>query len=368
MARRAFRGLAFLAAAALTAGAAGGQPAASDKVVVRDRKDGSVKTLEGKLKLGPGGLQVVASNNKVVTTVPAEDLVRFTPADLPGIDRNAVLTLVSVEEEKPKADYRKALVGYTDLQKKVVGAAEPSRRYVDFKVAQMATKVADESGDDEKWDELAAVAERAWGGFLNDYQGVWEVWPATRARARLLVELKKYDEVARLWARAAKTPDLPADLKLECELEALDAEIRSGGFAAAASAAEALTKSAGPGAAKDKLALYEIAAKAAVKASQAGGGKAEIEEGVKAIEAAVAKTKDPAVRAVGHGMMGELYRTAGELREAMYEFLWVETVYSQDKDEVLKALCRLTDLFRVQGDEDRAKACREKIRRLRESF
>ena len=71
------------------------------------------------------------------------------------------------------------------------------------------------------------------------------------------------------------------------------------------------------------------------------------------------------MRAAGHGMIGELYFAADKPRDAMWHYLWVEVVYNQDRDEVVKAVARLSDVFRKQGDEDRARSYREKARHLR---
>jgi hypothetical protein len=361
MNRQVVRGPLIVAALALVVSAAGAQPA-SDKVFVRDKKDGSTKSYEGSLRFGPGGYHVVGAKDKVLATVAPDDLVKFTPGDLPGLDRGIVLGLIAMEEKGTKAEFEKAQLGYADLQKKSAGAPEPVRRYLDFKHAMMATKVADESGDEERWSDLAGAAVKAWGSFLSDHKAGWELWPATQASARLLVELGKYDEVARLWARTAKVAELPADLKAEASMRALDAEIRSGraALSTAKEQSEVLSKAAGPGITKDRLAIYAAAATFGEKGDFAGG--------VKQIEELIAKTKEPAVRATGYGMIGELHLLAGKPRDAMWAFLWVETVYSQDKDDVLKAMCRLVEAFKAQADEDRAKSYREKIRRLRDAF
>jgi hypothetical protein len=89
---------------------------------------------------------------------------------------------------------------------------------------------------------------------------------------------------------------------------------------------------------------------------------------VKDINDKIAASKEPAVRAVGFSMIGELYLAAKKPREAMWAFLWVETVYNQDKDEVLKAMVRLKQCFKEQMDEDREKAYQDKIRRFRQQF
>jgi hypothetical protein len=365
MMRQAVRGLVVVAALAALVGASGAQPASLDKVYVRDKKDGSTKTYDGTLKFGPGGFQVVGAKDKVLAAVAPEDLIKYVPGEMPGLDRATVLGLVAMEDKGTKAEYEKAQLGYAELRKKLgAGGAEPARRYVDYKYALVSTRVADESGDDERWAESAAAAVKEWGTFLGEYKTGWELWPATQASARLLAELNKYDEAARLWARTAKVADLPADLKLEASLRALDAEIRGGGHASAVVTAGELGKAAGPGTAKDKLAIYELAAKAAPDAL----AKRDYSGVVKQIEEAVAKAKDPTVRGAGYGMIGELHLMAGKPREAMWAFLWVETVYGQDKHDVLKAMCRLAEAFKAQADEDRARSYREKIRRLRDAF
>jgi hypothetical protein len=359
MIRQVVRGLVVLVAVALLVDVSAGQPGTPDKVYVRDKKDGTTKTYEGSLKLAPGGYQIVAPGKAPVAVAP-DDLLKVLPGDLPGIDRGIVLGLITAEEKKSKAEYEKARLGYADLQKKAAtGAPAATKRFIDFKYSQMATKVADESADEDKWAELADGAIASWDGFLRDYPAGWEVWPATRARARLLTEANKYDEVARLWTRTTKTADLPADLKLEASLRALDAEIRSKGYSTALRSLEELSKTVGPGAAKDKLAVYALAAKHADNKDYAAG--------IKAIEKAI-DAKDPGVRGVGYGMRGELQLLAGDPREAMWEFLWVETVFNQDKDDALAAMCRLVEVFKARGEEDRVKAYREKIRRFRETF
>lgn len=276
-----------------------------------------------------------------------------------------MLSQIKLEAGGTKKDYETARGVYAAMLKKAAGGGEPTRRFLEFKVAMMSTRVADESGDDERWAELADVAVKEWNGFLTGYTTGWEVWPAARALARLYVELNKYDEAARLWGRMAKNPELPPDLKLEAAVQEVDAQFRAKAFATAASLAESLGKSAGPGTEKDKLALYERAARAAEKAAMKPDALRAAAEDLKKTAGA---SKDPAVRGAGFGLAGELYLLAGRPREAMWEFLAVETLYNSEKDEVLKAMCRVVDSFKAQADEDRAKQYRDKIRRFRENL
>jgi hypothetical protein len=361
MTGKAIRWLVALAAVTVVIeGAVGQQPMGTpDKITVRN-KDGSTKNYDGTLQFGPVGLQIVGADKKVLATVSPADVVKVMPGEMPGLERGVVLGLLSTEEKKTKADYEKARLGYADLQKKAANAPERSKRYVDYKLALMATKVADESADDENWSDLAAGAVKAWSGFLADYKSGWELWPAAHAEARLQAELGKFDDAARTWNRLTKKEvELPADLRLEVAMNEIDAQIRSKQFATAAQAAKALAGSA-PGPAKEKLEIYEAAAKAAANADYAGG--------IKAVEEKINAAKDSAVRGVGYSMLGELYLAANKPRDAMWAFLWVETVYNADRDEAFRAMCRLTEVFRAQGEDDRVRAYREKIRRARSNF
>jgi hypothetical protein len=359
MPRQAARGLVLLAATAALVTQAAGQQVTLDKVVVREKKDGSTKTYDGVLKLGPAGLQVTTEKgDKVIASFSPADVVKVTPGDLPGVDRPTMLGYIASEEKKTKAEYEKARLGYADLLKK---ATDPrAKRHLEYRVALTAARVADETGDDEGWATLADAAAKGWANFLTDHQTGWEIWPAARAAARLAAETGKYDEAARMWGRMAKNKELPADLKLEAGIQEVDALLRSRAYANAEVSARELAKAAPAGAAKDRLEIYEKAANASAGGDFAGAAKF--------IEEKLAGTKDPAVRATGHGALGEVYLAAKRPRDAMWAFLWVETVYNADRDEVFKALCRLVDAFKEQADEDRARGYRDKVRRFRATF
>ena len=80
------------------------------------------------------------------------------------------------------------------------------------------------------------------------------------------------------------------------------------------------------------------------------------------------KTKDASVHVTGFSMLGELYLAGGKPRDALWEFAMVETVLNQDKDEALKAVSRLAEMFEAQADKDQEARYREKLKRLRAGF
>jgi hypothetical protein len=49
----------------------------------------------------------------------------------------------------------------------------------------------------------------------------------------------------------------------------------------------------------------------------------------------------------------------------MWALLTVEVVYNQDRDEVAKALARLTEVYKQLGDEERERNNHDRMRRNR---
>jgi hypothetical protein len=217
MIRQTIRGPVAALAAALLIGAAAGrqQDTTLDKIVILNaaKRDGSTVTLDGRLKLSPAGLQVLTGEKlDKARTIRFADLVKFEPGDMPGVNREEMRAQLTLENNKNKKDYQTARGVYANMLKKASTAPESTKRHLEYRFALMSTKVADESGDDEKWAELAGVAVKEWTGFLTGYKSGWEVWPAARTLGRLYVELDRHDEAAKLWGRVAKNPELPPDL------------------------------------------------------------------------------------------------------------------------------------------------------------
>jgi hypothetical protein len=341
-----------------------------DTVEVRNRKDGSTKTYSGQFKLSAAGFQVFtgAKFDMASEAFSPDDIVRVAIGDLPGVDRGKINSLVAKEAKKTTKDYTDAAAEYADLAKK--GTGDRSKRYLTYKSLTLSQKVVDEL-DGKEWQTKADDLIASWKGFQTDYKAApgWELWPGTRSMTRLQVERGKYDDAAGAWEKLRGVSEMPPDAKLEAGIQEVDLRIRGKTYPNAAALADELQKVA-TGARKERLAVYAIAAKAASDGKYA--------EGVDRIRSEMDKSKDPAVHATGYGMMGELYLAAGKSRDAMWMFLWVETVVNQDRDETFKALCRLADLFEKPGeesplknpmaDEDQAKKYREKLKRFRAMF
>ncbi|AWM35636.1 hypothetical protein GobsT_66810 [Gemmata obscuriglobus] len=375
MKRHIIRSLALFGLVVAAAATARAQNANPDTIEIRNRKDGTTKSYRGYLKVGPAGFQVLTGDklDKASEPIAPDDIVKVTVGDLPNI-KTEVLAAVREKEDaalKVKGnksatkEYADAVTAYRELGK-ASGLPDRTKRYLDFKVVSLNQRPVDEMdaadpAGKEAWGKAADKVAADWKDFISTYNAAgkmgWEVWSAARIATRVQTERGKYDEAASVWGSLRRSKELPADARLEAGLQEIDFQIRAKAYSNASLSAADPDMQKATGSRKERLAVYELAAKA--------GGEGKPLDGVDKIKAAMDKTKDPTVHAAGYAMMGELYLAAGKPRDAMWMFLWVETVVNQDKDEVFKAIARLTELFDAQTDEDQSKKYREKIKRFR---
>jgi tetratricopeptide (TPR) repeat protein len=352
--RRRFRlAIAFgLAALAVPPFAAGQGSAGPDTVFYRDRKkDNQPTTARGEVKESAAGVQVL-SGGKVTHTLSPADVIRIDYAKLEGVPEADRLRLSSLENKdmREAKDVAAARSAYTDLLKTSPKDAR-TRRVLEFREAMWAARTADtQTGADFEPEAAAAIQKLT--TFIRSYPDGWEIWPAARTAARLQAELGRINEAAATLANLGRIADLPSDLRYEARLEELELRLRSNRAAAESLAAELAGDKNFPtsGPLREKLAVYQAVLKAA-----------SAPELAKTVGDLIAKASDPQVRAAAHLALGEHYLAKDRPRDAMWEFLWVETVYNQDRDDVIKAVVRLADVFQRLGDTDRAEEYRGKL-------
>ena len=359
MPRRAYHALLLLGLAALAVGptAFAQQPATIDDLTYRDRSaDGKVAEIKTETRESAKGIEVIVGGKAKMVVSPA-DVIKYDPGALVGISAADLSLARNVERTKGPAE---AQAAYADLLRKAGAAPERTVRHLTYREAMLAAKAADlKTGDDfapdatKAADRLVAVARAA--------KKSWEVWPASRTAARLYGETGKFDRAAAILGELAAVPDLPRDLKYEAKLAEAAALIRAGSGPTADGALDALEKNpefpTGP--LKDRLTVLRVAAK--LPTAPAAGKPADAAK----LEEAIAAAKDPAARAVGYNFLGDLYAAHGQTRDAMWSYLWVDTVYNQDKDEQVVAVRRLVDLMEKAGDKDRADQFRDRLARVR---
>ncbi len=73
------------------------------------------------------------------------------------------------------------------------------------------------------------------------------------------------------------------------------------------------------------------------------------------------ETTDKDLKALAYNALGSYYYGKDQLKEARWEFLWVDVVYNQDQTEHAQALYYLFKIFDKLDQKDRAQECREAL-------
>src|SRR5262249_54759497 len=75
----------------------------------------------------------------------------------------------------------------------------------------------------------------------------------------------------------------------------------------------------------------------------------------------IKEANDKNVKALAYNTLGQCLYNGEHLKEARWEFLWVDVVYNQDKAEHAKALYYLAKIFDKLDEKDRAQECRDAL-------
>lgn len=278
---------------------------------------------------------------------PAE--VRITiyrPAVKAERDANEAST-----EAKQKALLADALKKYEETFAKVdtsdtLSNGKSAKRHLAYKIALLKMRQAQEEGAPLA-PALAKLKE-----FRAKYKGGWQTAPALELLARLQAGQKQYDQAVATLTDLAKL-DVPATVKHDAELSAVQVLIQAGRQKEAGAQLDDLAKSA----TKDPrfaARVKAVQAELLVAANQTEKAKALLRQIIKG-------SSDRRVKAIAHNALGMALFKEGNFKDARWEFLWVDVYYNQDPDEHAKALYHLWKVFENLGDAVRAQECRETL-------
>lgn len=327
----------------------------SDTVKYRDRTKDGLETIKlGEVKESAAGI-VITSGGKAIAISPV-DVISVQYGKLVGVEDRVRMEMLTWETKG--GNY--ARDNYAKVLQDAVNADERTRRFLEYKVASWSARVADSRSGKEFRAEAPAAVEKLLL-VARAYPQSWEQWPAARTAARLQMELGKPVEAAATLSALAKSPNLPSELKHEAKLAEIDVLYRSGSSATGPTI-DALAKAADlTTAQQERLAIL----RAAVQGADYKNDPARVDAAAKAIRERINAASDTSTKATAHNALGELYLQARKPRDAMWEFLWVEAVHNTDREELLKALTRLGEIFEQQGETERAAIYRDKVLRAK---
>lgn len=329
--------------------------AAQDRVTYLDRssKAGSSLLRSGTINMEDPGKVTITGTDGRRTDVPAGDLLDVIYDGEPQTEMNAAR---SAEKER-RLDA--ALAGYLEAQKKVAADKKLLRRHLEYKLAELRAMQA-EAGVNP------ATAIDSLRAFVRTHADSRQLLSCYDMLGRLLIASRQpVDEVTTALAQirsrfgtdnkevASRCDLLRSDLLMQELQQALLAD-----KTAAASKATALEKALTElTTIADRAIQPDLEAKRVFCQALKDPGKA-----LAAWEAQLKTVGDDGRnRAAIHLTRGDYYRLMQQPREAMWEYLWVDTVYMQDRQQQAKALFYLVDIFDKLGDAAKARDCKERL-------
>jgi hypothetical protein len=345
------------AVAVLAALAALGGPARGQDTVIYQDRAGKEATAKGTIEdEGPAGIKIKVGEE--VVEVPALAIRRvnykFKSPKLSTLDYNRPFgRQLRALQPGTRALQRTELLESALKEFKEVDAelldVPNAHRYIQYKIAEVLAQQA--RFDPAKGD--AAIA--ALSAYSKDFPTGWEVAPALKLLAKL--QEAKGDSAGALetYRGLAKVPGIPPELRQESTVLVARALLRAGKPADAESELKGLQakmSTTDPQRPNVEVALAQC------RLAQGQLGQVEAP-----LRAALQNTTDAAVRAAAHNLLGDYYQAKGQPGPAFWEYLYVETLYTQDREEHAKALYNLSMLFdKVKNDRTRAKECADRLK------
>jgi predicted negative regulator of RcsB-dependent stress response len=307
--------------------------------------------LKGRIEQeSPTGLQLKTGSN--VRDIPAAQITQITyHCKVPALDfrkPDGQLTNALKAEGNERAKLLSAaLAGFKALDAQLSGEAK-IHRYLQYRIA--LTLAARAKDDPASRDSAIAVLKDNKTAFTKG----WEAVPALQLLARLQEEKNDTEGASQTYAELADVPGLDAAMKLDSQLRGARLLLSARKFTEAESKLKTLT-AALP--ADDPQRTY-----VAVYLAQSRIAQNNLDGVEKTLKDALASSEDKKLRGLVHNALGDYYYAKKEKERAFWEYLKVDTLYNEDREEQAKALFFLSELFDTpMNDPTRAEECRAKL-------
>jgi hypothetical protein len=285
---------------------------------------------------------VAGASTKEIAAGDITDVIYEMPGAL-----NLVYRRARADERKNPAD---ALKGFQELLSGLSGEKYArAARHIQFKIAMMLARQAEE--DPGQIDSATLGLEK----FIKEQRGGWQLLQCARMLSHL--QLLKDDSAGarKTFEELAAIPGIPAEIKQEAELLAIEALIPAKQFALAEKKLEELLAS--------MPADSPQALRVRIELAHCQGASGKVAEAAKQLESLIAQTEDKGLKAHAYNALGDCYERGGRNKEALWAYLWVDVIYHQDRQEQAKAMEQLARIFDEQGNKERARIYRDKLKR-----
>jgi tetratricopeptide (TPR) repeat protein len=335
-----------------------GLAAHADTIIVKGRD----KPLEGTVKSEDAKNVVVTPlKKKVDETIPSVDIVdivyeNVSPIAL-TIKGGAYRLAKDAEKEADTEDAAKrktsltvALVNYTKTLKEMkrdTQAQKYAARHLEFKVAVLSLNLATDTTSTDR-----AVAKLQ--AFKTSFPSSWQINQVMPMIAQLQMDSKDWAEAAKTFQEMSEMEVFSPAVRRDAELMVVTVAVRAKDIDLANKRLDVLAKKAG----KDPLFVSRVN----MARSEVLIAVNKFKEAIPLLQGVINDNNDKQTKALAHNALGECYYKAERYNEALWEFLWVDTVFNQDRNQHAKALFYLWKTFqKLPNNEERAQECRDTL-------
>lgn len=251
----------------------------------------------------------------------------------------------SADDAKRKAAYTTAIAKYNETLKLIKPAHPNAARTIRYRIAMLMLRQA----QDNKTSTATALAELQ--KFRAEFPSGWQIVHVMPLIAQAQMDLGDFKGAAATFDDMSQMDALPADVKSNAELMIVQVAVRANDIPTAQKKLAALeTKYKG----NPKFASRVLMTKAEVLV-----GLKQNDDAIKLLNQVIKDNNDKETKALAHNTLGELHFKATKYNEALWEFIWVDAVFNQDKSQHAKALYYLWKTFEQLNNAERAQECRE---------
>jgi tetratricopeptide (TPR) repeat protein len=243
-----------------------------------------------------------------------------------------------------------ALLEFEQLAKDVKDTPN-AYRYVQFKVALVKVHLAQLEPDNKA---RLATALAAMAKYKDDFPNGWEIVPCLTTLAKLYEEQSQPEKARETYEALLLLPDVPKEIRREGDLLVAQMMVRGKQYLEAEKKLKSLSETlAADDPQRTLVQVYLVETQIA---------QDKLDQVQPALNAILDSSSDPRVRATAHNYMGDFYRKKKQDDEAVWHYLKVDVLYSEDKDQHAKALYYLYKLFdSAQGNKVRSQQCLERL-------
>ena len=328
----------------------------------------AVQEIVGTTTESPAGIKVQPSGKPNATMIPIQDVVRIEYRALPGVS-NAALSEADLVERRDSAEEAHAFYK-SELAKLKPDADPQTRDYFAYREAIWAVRLLNQKPAATFQTEAPAMIAKL-RETAQKARTSWEFWPLYREAIRLALELGNIQQADDIAGELARVKGLTPEAETEVKLMQVALELRSPNRNNAGTLLQTLNQGGNlptAVAVTDRFKVLQAIVEIQLPPSGMPVTAADLANQAPAIanlQATIAAATDPTAKAYGYNNLGDLYQAAGQPREAMWNYLWVDMVYNQNRIERVYAVHQLIDVFTAMKLKKRADQFAKKLAEVR---